>query len=74
MTTQGVESCRLEERLDRAGEGFVPALAGWFKRLFLGIWDFLRGADLAAAPAGAAKGRGRSTSKAKKASTTKKLY
>ena len=41
---------RLDEREDRMGERLLPAIGGWFKRLAVGIWDFLRGADLAAAP------------------------
>ncbi len=41
----------LDERENRMGERLLPAVGGWFKRLAIGIWDFLRGADLAPAPA-----------------------
>ena len=37
----------LEDRRERMGEHTLPAVLGWSKRLMLGIWDFLRGADLA---------------------------
>ncbi|MEM9800688.1 MAG: DNA translocase FtsK 4TM domain-containing protein, partial [Planctomycetota bacterium] len=53
----------LDDRRERMGEHFVPAILGWFQRLFVGIWDFLRGADLGVAPAVAGKG---STSRSKK--------
>lgn len=48
----------LDERESRMGEPLLPAVGGWLKRLAIGLWDFLRGADLA--PATAGKGRGRS--------------
>ena len=43
----------LDEREERMGERLFPAIAGWFGRLFTGMWDFLRGADLAPAGVGA---------------------
>ncbi|MEO1697367.1 MAG: DNA translocase FtsK 4TM domain-containing protein [Planctomycetota bacterium] len=65
----------LDEREERMGERFLPAMAGWFGRLCLGLWDFLRGADLApAGAAGAATKRSRSSKKkggAKKSSSSK---
>ncbi len=51
----------LEDRRDRMGEHTFPAVLGWTKRLLVGIWDFLRGADLAP---GAAKGGKKSGRKA----------
>ena len=42
------------ERHDRWGEELGPALWGWFRRLMSGLWDFLRGADLARASAASA--------------------
>jgi len=58
----------LEDRRERMGEHTVPAVAGWTKRLLLGIWDFLRGADLApgsgkGSKKGGRAGAGRSKSK-----------
>lgn len=61
----------LDDRRDRMDEGFLPAIGGWGKRLFVGIWDFLRGADLSPAAATKAKRGGRKASSAKK-STPKK--
>ena len=49
----------LEDRRERMGEHTVPAVLGWGKRLLLGIWDFLRGADLSP---GSGKGRKKSKS------------
>ncbi len=62
----------LEDRRERMGEHTVPAVVGWGKRLLLGIWDFLRGADLApGAGKGGAKGRKKSASKAKRKAPAK---
>ncbi|WP_419190681.1 DNA translocase FtsK [Saltatorellus ferox] len=64
----------LDDRRERMGEEFLPAVGGWAKRLFVGIWDFLRGADLSASAAGSAKKSTRksSRSKAGKKASTKK--
>ncbi|MDG1490847.1 MAG: DNA translocase FtsK 4TM domain-containing protein, partial [Planctomycetota bacterium] len=51
----------LEDRRERMGEHTVPAVVGWGKRLLVGIWDFLRGADLAP---GLANGKKRGGKKA----------
>ncbi len=63
----------LDDREDRLGERLAPAIGGWFKRFFIGIWDFLRGADLApqAAMAGG-RTRAKSKAKSKKAPAKKK--
>lgn len=58
----------LDDREDRLGERLGPAVGGWFKRFFIGIWDFLRGADLA--PQAATAG-GRAKAKSRKASPKK---
>ncbi|MEM1449341.1 MAG: DNA translocase FtsK [Planctomycetota bacterium] len=55
----------LDDRRDRMGEHFVPAVLGWCRRLFVGIWDFLRGADLGAPAGGATKSKASSKSKSK---------
>ncbi len=34
------------EQREKRGEGVVRALGGWTRRLFLGLWNFVRGADL----------------------------
>ena len=60
----------LDDRRERMGEEFLPAVGGWGKRLFAGIWDFLRGADLSAS-APAKKKPSRASSKAKKAASKK---
>ena len=39
------------ERRERWGEQLGTALWGWFRRLMVGLWDFVRGADLAVATA-----------------------
>ena len=52
----------LDERENRMGERLLPAVGGWFKRLAIGMWDFLRGAALAAAPAGRSKSSSRKKS------------
>jgi len=51
----------LEDRRDRMGEHTFPAVLGWTKRLLVGIWDFLRGADLAPGAAKGGKKSGRKT-------------
>ena len=51
----------LEDRRERMGEHTFPAVLGWTKRLLVGIWDFLRGADLAP---GSANGQKRGGKKA----------
>jgi len=61
----------LDEREERMGERFLPAVGGWIGRLCIGLWDFLRGADLAPAGAATAKGK-RGSSSRKKASPKKK--
>jgi S-DNA-T family DNA segregation ATPase FtsK/SpoIIIE len=61
----------LDDRRDRMDEGFLPAIGGWSKRLFVGIWDFLRGADLSPAAATKAKRGGRKASTAKGKSKAK---
>lgn len=58
----------LDDREDRMGERLGSAVGGWFKRFFFGIWDFLRGADLA--PQAAAAG-GRTKAKSKRAPSKK---
>ena len=60
------------ERRSERGEGALRAIGAWLAHLFAGLWDFLRGADLQASPAGAAalaapargtgRGRGRKAS------------
>ena len=57
----------IAERREQRGEAFVPAVLGWLKTLFVGLWDFLRGADLELQPAGgpASKSKTRSTSASK---------
>ncbi|MCP3920484.1 MAG: hypothetical protein GY711_33570 [bacterium] len=64
------------DRRERWGEELMPALWGWFKELFVGLWDFLRGADLEpqAAAAGTAtrrKAAKKAPAKAKPKSKTK---
>ena len=50
----------LRDRRERWGEETGPAVWGWFRGLFLGLWDFIRGAELGeAALAGAGGGAGR---------------
>jgi DNA segregation ATPase FtsK/SpoIIIE, S-DNA-T family len=44
----------LEERREKRGQGLVAALASWCAGLARGLWDFVRGADLARADAAAA--------------------
>ncbi|MFT7169206.1 MAG: S-DNA-T family DNA segregation ATPase FtsK/SpoIIIE [Paracoccaceae bacterium] len=63
----------LEDRRERMGEEFLPAVGGWGKRLFKGIWDFLRGADLSASAVGTQKKSTRRTSRSagKKAASKK---
>ncbi|MEM7518650.1 MAG: DNA translocase FtsK 4TM domain-containing protein, partial [Planctomycetota bacterium] len=68
----------LDDRRDRMGEHFLPAVLGWCRRLVVGIWDFLRGADLGV-PAAPTSGRSKAKSsgskskaKPKKKSTSKK--
>ncbi len=59
----------LDDRRERVGEHVLPAVLGWCKRLAIGIWDFLRGADLgiktvpAMKPKGRAKAKGKSKAK-----------
>lgn len=59
----------LDEREQRMGERFLPAIGGWIGRLCLGLWDFLRGADLAHAGAATRSRRGGSS---KRKSTPRK--
>ena len=62
----------LDERENRMGERLLPAVGGWFKRLAIGMWDFLRGADLAAAPAGRSRSKSSSRKKSGKKTAPKK--
>ena len=34
------------ERAESAGEGVFSAVGGWLKRFFVGLWRFIRGADI----------------------------
>ncbi len=41
----------VEESREKRGESLLQAVGGWLKRLFAGLWEFLRGEDLDAQPA-----------------------
>ncbi len=56
----------IEERREERGQSVAAAVGSWLKDLGIGLWDFLRGADLEAAPAK------RGSSKSKKAKAKKK--
>ncbi|MSR63555.1 MAG: DNA translocase FtsK [Planctomycetes bacterium] len=43
----------IAERQGTGGESAPIAILGWFRRLFVGLWSFLRGADLEVGTAGA---------------------
>ena len=55
----------LAERREGKDEGWLTAVGGWSKRLLLGLWDFLRGADLEPVLAGG--GRASKTAKTTRA-------
>jgi len=61
-----------EERRDERGESLGMALVGWLKRLALGIWDFLRGADLVDEPKRRKRAAARKKRGAGKAGAAKK--
>ncbi len=44
----------MSERRGEGGESAPAAMLGWLRRLLVGLWSFLRGADLEPLPAGAA--------------------
>jgi hypothetical protein len=44
----------IAERQGTGGESAPAAILGWLRRLRVGLWSFLRGADLEVSPAGAA--------------------
>jgi len=44
----------IAERQGEGGESAPAAILGWFKRFLVGLWSFLRGADLEPSPAGSA--------------------
>lgn len=64
----------LEERRDGKDEGVGAAVWGWTKRLLVGLWDFLRGADLepALATGGAVKTAPKKAAPKRKRATKKK--
>src|SRR6185436_2757079 len=41
----------IAERQGKGGESAPAAILGWLRRLFVGLWSFLRGADLEEATA-----------------------
>src|SRR5688572_17131555 len=41
----------IAERQGKGGESAPAAIFGWVRRLFVGLWSFLRGADLEPRPA-----------------------
>lgn len=64
----------LRERREANDEGSAQALIGYVKRMLLGWWDFLRGADLILepmAPAAEAKSASKAKSKSKKGKAAK---
>ena len=65
-----------EERAEDSEESLLSAIGRWTGALFVGLWDFLRGADLEDEPATATKAKSKSKpkakSKAKAKSTPKK--
>ena len=65
----------LRERREGKDEGWMTAVGGWIKRLAIGLWDFLRGADLepAVATAGAAKSASKPKAKPRRAPKKKKV-
>ncbi len=54
-----------EERREERGESLGTAVLGSLKRLALGIWDFLRGADLVDEPSARRKKKGKAKAKTK---------
>ncbi len=52
------------DRKEQLGQKLLPALGSWAKELALGLWDFIRGADLEAPPA---KAKPKAKTKAKPA-------
>jgi S-DNA-T family DNA segregation ATPase FtsK/SpoIIIE len=60
----------LEERRAERDESLLVSVGRWFGGVMLGLWDFLRGADLVGATE-AAGGKGKSKSKAKGKGKTK---
>jgi DNA segregation ATPase FtsK/SpoIIIE-like protein len=61
-----------EERREVRGESLGQALLGGLKRLALGIWDFLRGADLVDEPKRRKRGTARKAASGAKAGATRK--
>jgi len=61
-----------EERREERGESLGQALLGGLKRLALGIWDFLRGADLVDEPKRKKRGASRKSGSAAKTGATRK--
>ena len=55
----------IQERRDAAGESLGAALWGWTRRLFRGLWSFLRGEDIVLDPQPRAAARPKSKAKPK---------
>lgn len=55
----------LADRREERGEALVPAILGWMRNLFVGLWDFLRGADLVLESGAATSAQARPKPKAK---------
>ncbi|MFN0244516.1 MAG: DNA translocase FtsK 4TM domain-containing protein [Planctomycetota bacterium] len=59
------------EQREKRGEGFFTALRGWTKAFFVGLWNFVRGADIAPLGAGPVAGAGTSVKVATPARSSK---